>query len=207
MSHMHGASLEAGVLVEATPPHPDPERHGHSVSELAADVAVELGLDEDARRETTLAGLLHDIGKSEIPIEIVTKPGPLTAAEEEVMKTHTVRGQEILQRADPSLRPIADIVRACHERVDGRGYPDGLVGDEIPLAARIVLCCDAYDAMTTDRPYRQALGHERAVAELVAGVDTQFDRRIVLALLRVLATRGYAEPSLARIQPRRFSAT
>ena len=101
------------------------------------------------------------------------------------MNTHTIEGQRLLDRVGGLLAEVGTIVRSCHERVDGRGYPDGLSGDEIPLVARIVACCDAFNAMTTDRPYRARLPLEEAVAELERNAGTQFDSDVVQALVRV----------------------
>jgi two-component system, cell cycle response regulator len=146
-----------------------------------------------------LVGMLHDVGKGEIPAEIVLKAGPLTREERDLIEQHTVLGEALLERTEPSLRRVARLVRSCHERWDGDGYPDGLAGEEIPLPARIVFCCDSYDAMTTDRPYRRALGHRRAVAELRACSGSQFDPEVVQALLQVLVERGSSELAGARV--------
>ncbi len=166
------------------------DTHADAVAELSAYVAEELGCEEEERREVELVGKLHDVGKAEIPADLVLKPGPLDPDEHEMMKRHTILGEALLERTDPSLSRVARLVRSCHERWDGGGYPDGLAGDEIPLAARIVFCCDSYDAMTTDRPYRRALGHRASVRELRNCSGTQFDPRVVGALLRVLDGRG-----------------
>ncbi|MEA2214796.1 MAG: hypothetical protein QOK19_357, partial [Solirubrobacteraceae bacterium] len=136
--------------------------------------------------ELEIAALLHDVGKIAIPKEILNKPARLTEGEFELMKTHTVEGQALLDRIGGRLARVGAIVRSCHERWDGRGYPDGLLGEEIPLPARIVFCCDAYSAMTTNRPYRKAMSREAAVAELLANAGSQFEPRIVDALIRVL---------------------
>ena len=161
-------------------------RHSETVAELAVAVADELRLDDDERGELQAVALLHDVGKVGVPTSILCKPGPLTSSERRLVERHTIIGQELLERADPALGRIAAIVRACHERWDGRGYPDGLAGEGIPLAARIVFCCDAYEAMTSDRPYRRGIGHVRAVRELWAGSGGQFDPRVVPALVRAL---------------------
>src|ERR671932_2658708 len=145
-------------------------------------VAEEMGVDEDVRRATELGALLHDIGKVAIPNEIINKPGPLDDDEWVIMKTHTVEGQRMLERVGGLLARVGVVVRASHERFDGGGYPDGLVGDEIPLAARIVSACDAYNAMTTDRSYRKALPVSVAVGELRGNAGTQFDPDVVEAL-------------------------
>ncbi len=163
--------------------------HGRSVAELAGAVAHELGLDMAARQELDLAALLHDIGKSAIPDEILAKPSALTKDERALIETHTAEGESIVAAAEKSLAGIARIVRASHERWDGHGYPDGLAGHSIPLAARVVFCCDSYDAMTTDRPYRKAMSHAGAVSELWAGAGSQFDPVVVAAVARVLYTR------------------
>jgi HD-GYP domain-containing protein (c-di-GMP phosphodiesterase class II) len=117
-----------------------------------------------------------------------------------VMKTHTIEGQFMLDRIGGLLGRVGEIVRSCHERWDGKGYPDGIRGEEIPLAARVVFVCDAYNAMTTTRPYRPALPHEHAVAELVANAGTQFDPEVVAAMLRVLETGPAEVPATDHIR-------
>jgi HD-GYP domain-containing protein (c-di-GMP phosphodiesterase class II) len=166
--------------------------HSRSVVELARGVAQELGMDKYELQELEFAALLHDVGKIAIPKEILHKPAALTDSEFEVMKTHTIEGQFMLDRIGGLLGRVGEIVRSCHERWDGKGYPDGLRGDDIPLPARVVFVCDAYNAMTTTRPYRNALPHEQAVAELVTNAGTQFDPDVVAAMLRVLES-GPAE--------------
>jgi HD-GYP domain-containing protein (c-di-GMP phosphodiesterase class II) len=160
--------------------------HCRSVVELATAVGQELKMKPDDVQELEIAALLHDVGKIAIPKEILNKPARLTDAEFELMKTHTVEGQALLDRIGGRLARVGTIVRSCHERWDGRGYPDGLLGEEIPLAARIVFCCDAYSAMTTDRPYRKAMARPEAIEELRANAGSQFEPRIVDALIRVL---------------------
>src|SRR3954452_6436254 len=160
--------------------------HCRSVVELATAVGQELKLKPDDLQELEIAALLHDVGKFAIPKEILNKPARLTEAEFELMKTHTVEGQALLDRIGGRLARVGTIVRSCHERWDGRGYPDGLLGEEIPLAARIVFCCDAYSAMTTDRPYRKAMPRSEAITELRANAGSQFEPRIVDALVHVL---------------------
>ena len=140
--------------------------HTEDVVELAVKVAEEMGLDEDARRETEMGALLHDIGKIAVPDEIINKPGPLDDEEWAIMKTHTVEGERMLQQVGGLLSSVGRVVRASHERWDGGGYPDGLAGEEIPVAARICAACDAFNAMTTDRSYRKALPLSVAIAEL-----------------------------------------
>jgi HD-GYP domain-containing protein (c-di-GMP phosphodiesterase class II) len=160
--------------------------HCRSVVELATAVGQEMKLKPDDLQELEIAALLHDVGKIAIPKEILNKPARLTEAEFELMKTHTLEGQALLDRIGGRLARVGTIVRSCHERWDGRGYPDGLLGEEIPLAARIVFCCDAYSAMTTDRPYRKAMDRSEAVAELVSNAGSQFEPRVVEALMLVL---------------------
>jgi HD-GYP domain-containing protein (c-di-GMP phosphodiesterase class II) len=160
--------------------------HCRSVVELATAVGQELKLKPDELQELEIAALLHDVGKIAIPKEILNKPARLTDSEFELMKTHTVEGQALLDRIGGRLARVGAIVRSCHERWDGRGYPDGMLGEEIPLPARIVFCCDAYSAMTTNRPYRKAMPREEAVAELNANAGSQFEPRVVSALIRVL---------------------
>jgi HD-GYP domain-containing protein (c-di-GMP phosphodiesterase class II) len=138
--------------------------------------------------------LLHDVGKISIPKEILHKPTRLTESEFEVVKTHTIEGQFMLDRVGGLLGRVGEIVRSCHERWDGTGYPDGLKGEEIPLASRIVFVCDAYNAMTTDRPYRPAMPREAAITELEQNVGTQFDPTVVSALIRVVDAGEPAVP-------------
>src|SRR4051794_21209458 len=168
--------------------------HSRSVVELARGVAQELGMDKYGLQELEFAALLHDVGKIAIPKDILHKPAKLTDSEFEVMKTHTIEGQFMLDRIGGLLGRVGEIVRSCHERWDGKGYPDGLRGEDIPLAARVVFVCDAYNAMTTTRPYRAALPHDHAMAELVENAGTQFDPEVVAAMVRVIA-EAPAEPS------------
>ena len=161
--------------------------HGHSdeVVRLATGVAMLLGLTADAVERVGHGALLHDVGKLAIPHEILHKDGTLDDAEWSVMAEHPVIGEGILRRL-PQLAPLAPIVRHEHEHWDGTGYPDGLAGKQIPIGSRIILACDAYAAMTTERPYRAALGREEAMAELRARAGTQFDPTVVDALLDLL---------------------
>jgi putative nucleotidyltransferase with HDIG domain len=167
-------------------------RHTEDVVGLAVQVAERMGVGEDVREAAELGALLHDIGKIAIPDEIINKPGPLDDDEWAIMKTHTVEGQRMLDRVGGLLADVGVVVRASHERYDGGGYPDGVAGDAIPLAARIVSACDAYNAMTTDRSYRKALPLEVAARELRANAGTQFDPAVVDALLDVVGAP--AEP-------------
>ena len=160
--------------------------HSRSVVELVNAVADELGVAEEDRRELEFAAMLHDVGKIAIPNEILNKPSTLEPAEFEVMKTHTIEGQFLLDRVGGLLGRVGQIVRSCHERWDGGGYPDGLAGENIPFASRIVFCCDAYNAMTSDRVYRKALPVAHALRELEENSGSQFDPTIVAALFRFI---------------------
>jgi putative nucleotidyltransferase with HDIG domain len=164
-------------------------QHTEEVVRLAVGVAAELELDLEAVRGIELGAALHDIGKVRVPESILNKPGPLTDEEWAVMKTHPEIGEHIL-RPIQSLRNILPVVRHHHERWDGTGYPDGLSGRAIPLGARIVAVCDAYRAMTENRPYRAALSASETRAELEAGAGTQFDEDCVKALFQALARRN-----------------
>ena len=160
--------------------------HSRSVVDLAHAVAEEMKVDPRDRQTLEFAAMLHDVGKIAIPKEILNKPAKLTDEEFAVMKKHTIEGQYMLDRVGGLLGSVGEIVRSCHERWDGKGYPDGLKGEEIPLAARIVFTCDAYNAMTTDRVYRPALAREEALLELTTNAGSQFDPNVVDALERVI---------------------
>ena len=149
-------------------------------------VVDELELSTRERRDAEFAALLHDVGKVRVPNAIINKAGPLDDEERAVMERHTIEGERLLLRVGGLLGEIGRVVRSCHERWDGKGYPDGLAGEQIPLLARIVSCCDAYNAMTSDRSYRKALPVEQATAELRACSGTQFDPQVVDALLAAL---------------------
>jgi len=159
--------------------------HARWISDLSLRVGEELGLDERTLKQLELGALLHDIGKIGIPNDILSKAGRLTAAERRIVETHPELGERIIAPID-RLQSVCPIVRHCHERWDGAGYPDGLSGEDIPLESRIIFVCDAYHAMTTDRPYRQSLSHAEAIRRLEEGSGTQFDPRVVEAALRVL---------------------
>jgi two-component system cell cycle response regulator len=158
--------------------------HQRAVAQLTAAVGARAGLADEELDRAVRAAELHDIGKIAVPDSILQKPGTLTDAELEVMRRHSVVGERILARS-PQLRAIAPLVRASHERWDGKGYPDGLAGEEIPLGARIISICDAYDAMTHDRPYRPARSAQEALAELHRGAGRRFDPRLVAVFLAV----------------------
>ena len=143
------------------------------------------------------AAELHDVGKIAIPDAILAKSGPLDETEWGFMRRHTIIGERILLAA-PALRSVARLVRSSHERWDGAGYPDGLCGEEIPLGARVVAACDAFDAMTTNRPYRHRIGEPAALEELRRCAGTQFDPRVVAAFARVIERElGAAEHAAA----------
>jgi len=156
------------------------------VALLAQGVGRRLGLRAHELYEVVRAAELHDIGKMAIPDAILSKPGPLDAAEWEFMRQHTIVGERMLGVA-PALAGVARLLRWCHERVDGGGYPDGLTGDEIPLGARIIAACDAFHAMTSERPYRSPVSADEAVAELVRNSGTQFDAEVIAAFQAELA--------------------
>jgi diguanylate cyclase (GGDEF)-like protein len=161
--------------------------HARWITDLALRVGEELELEPRALKRLELGALFHDIGKIGVPAAILLKTGPLTAEERMIVETHPVLGERILAPIE-QLAEVGRIVRCAHERFDGTGYPDGLAGDEIPIEARIILACDAYHAMTSDRPYRKSLGVEEARRRLVEASGTQFDPRVVEALLRLLDT-------------------
>ncbi len=158
--------------------------HTQRVTAYAMLLAEELGLPEGDRRRLRVATLLHDIGKIAIDDQILRKPGRLADHEFETMKTHVVRGAEIIQMI-PGLSWALPVVRNHHERWDGRGYPDGTAGESTPLAARVVAVADAFDAMTSDRPYRAGMPVARAFAELTTGAGTHFDPECVAAFVRI----------------------
>ena len=179
--------------------------HSRSVVELVNAVADHLGIAEQDRQELEFAAMLHDVGKIAIPKEILNKPAALTEGEFEVIKTHTIEGQFMLDRVGGLLGRVGEIVRSCHERWDGAGYPDGLAAREIPYASRIVFCCDAYNAMTTDRVYRGAMSTDEAMAELHANSGSQFDPSVVAAVATVVQRR--AVPATAADEVRALLAS
>jgi diguanylate cyclase (GGDEF)-like protein len=165
--------------------------HSESVVDLTARVGEALALSAEEIGRIRTAALLHDIGKVGVPDEVLRKPGPLTEHDWEVMRQHPAIGERIL-RAIPGLGAVARIVRHEHERWDGTGYPDGLAGPAIPIGSRIILACDAYHAMVSDRPYRRAMLHSDAMSQLTAGAGTQFDPEVVEALVGYLFGRRQA---------------
>ena len=187
-----GTALVLGNVVEADDEYTG--MHCQEVVELAVEVADEMGLDAAQRRNVEFGALLHDVGKIAIPKEIINKPGRLDADEWALMKTHTIEGQKLLDQVGGFMREVGLIVRASHESWDGSGYPDGLAGEAIPLEARVVACCDAYNAMTTDRSYRRARPPAAAVEELQRCAGTQFDPRAVEAVVAVVTRSGALLP-------------
>jgi len=163
--------------------------HARWITDMAMLVGRELELDRDALKRLELGALFHDIGKIGIPSEILQKPGPLTDEEFEIVKAHPELGEKILAPIE-RLADVRPIVRACHERWDGNGYPDGKRGDQIPIEARIVLVCDAFHAMTTDRPYRPRLDSGEAVRRLRESAGSQFDPTVVDAFVRLYDSGG-----------------
>lgn len=194
LSHAYrGTALLLGDVVEADDAYTG--SHSRDVVELVMEVGPMLGLDEEQLRRLEFAALLHDVGKIAIPNEIINKPGPLNDEERAIINTHTLEGEKMLLNVGGVLAEVGQIVRSCHERYDGLGYPDGLRGEVIPVEARIVAGCDAFDAMTTDRPYRSALSLTEAISELWTHRGTQFDPEVVDALLAIHADELNRAPS------------
>jgi diguanylate cyclase (GGDEF)-like protein len=169
--------------------HSELGEHLTGVATAAQHVGTAMGLGRRDLQELGYAAELHDVGKVAIPDSILAKPAALDAVEWEFMRRHTVIGERILAAA-PSMMAVAAIVRATHERVDGSGYPDGIIGPQIPLAARIISVCDAYDAMVSGRPYRRAVSHAHALAELRRCAGTQFDAGVVNAFVAEFGDHG-----------------
>ena len=187
LSHAYrGTAMLLGDVIEAEDAYTG--SHSRDVVDLVVAVAERIGLKSRELRQAEFAAMLHDVGKVKIPASVINKPGPLDDEERALMNTHTIVGEAMLEQVGGLLGDVGRIVRSCHERWDGGGYPDGLAGEQIPLAARIVCACDAWSAMTTDRPYRRALSREVATTELRACAGTQFDPRVVETLAEVLAT-------------------
>lgn len=170
--------------------------HTERVGDLAVAMGRRLGLPADRLDALRIAGRLHDLGKIGVPNSILRKPGPLTPSEFAVMRRHTTRGWHVARRAG-ALADVAPIIRAHHERLDGSGYPDGLAGDAIPIAARIIAVADVWDALTCDRPYRAALPHAQAAAIVRREAGAQLDQRCVEALFAEIAARGSTTPAIA----------
>jgi HD-GYP domain-containing protein (c-di-GMP phosphodiesterase class II) len=185
LSHAYrGTAFLLGDVVEADDEYTG--AHSRDVLDLVLAVSDELGLDARSRVNAEFVALLHDVGKIKVPAAIINKAGPLSEEERAIMNMHTIEGQRLLERVGGRLAEVGRIVRSCHEHWDGGGYPDRLAGEEIPLVARIVCCCDAFSAMTTHRSYRRAMSRTEALAELEACAGMQFDPFVVTALVRLV---------------------
>jgi putative nucleotidyltransferase with HDIG domain len=197
-----GTALVLGDVVEADDGYTG--EHSRSVVGLALSVADKLQLSAERRRNLEFGALLHDVGKIAIPKDVINKPGELDPHEWRMVRTHTVEGQKMLDRVGGFMREVGQIVRSHHERWDGGGYPDGLVGEAIPLESRIIACCDTWNAMRTDRSYRKALSHSTALAELGMSAGTQLDPSVVGVLLSIVAAEGADRPEdRPRLEARR----
>jgi HD-GYP domain-containing protein (c-di-GMP phosphodiesterase class II) len=187
-SQLEKANLSFATALVATLDARDRYTAGHSeaVAVYARDIAARLGLTEELQRRAHVAGLVHDIGKVGLPPGLLEKEGPLTLEERRQMELHTTIGERILLNVD-DYAEIATIVRHHHERMDGQGYPDRLPGDDIPMVSRIIAVADAYNAMTSDRPYRDAMPSRVARMRLAQAVETQFDTTVVAAFEAILA--------------------
>jgi diguanylate cyclase (GGDEF)-like protein len=182
----------AALLEALSVREPELQSQIAGVGSLAGEIGRRLGLRRDELEELERAAQLHDLGKLAVPDEILSKPGPLDEREWAFVRQHTIVGERIL-RASPALRSVASVVRASHENWDGTGYPDGLAGEDIPLAARIIRACNAYVAMTSDRPYREALSEGDAVNELMRRAGTEFDPAVVRVVVAHVRDEHEAE--------------
>jgi len=173
--------------------------HTRWITDMALKVGGELGFDANALKRLELGALFHDIGKIGVPTSILLKPGPLSPEERKVIESHPELGERILEPID-RLAEVRTIVRGCHERWDGHGYPDGKVGEDIPVEARIIFVCDAFHAMTTDRPYRKRLSIDEACKRLREAAGTQFDPAVVEVFLALEWEAPYpSEPADERL--------
>jgi HD-GYP domain-containing protein (c-di-GMP phosphodiesterase class II) len=184
-----GTAYLLGDMIEADDAYTG--AHSRDVVELSLAVGDRLGLGSRERQAVELVALLHDVGKIKVPNEIIRKQGPLTPDERALIETHTVEGEQLLLKVGGLLGEVGAIVRSCHERWDGRGYPDRLAGEAIPLVARIICCCDAFNAMTTERSYRKGRPVAEAADELRRCAGSHFDPAVVEALLSVV---GFSRP-------------
>jgi HD-GYP domain-containing protein (c-di-GMP phosphodiesterase class II) len=169
------------------------------VARLAVAIGRELGLSGDQLAELRLAAELHDVGKLAIPDAVLRKPGPLTDDEWQFIHQHTLIGQRILG-GEPALRRVGEIVRSTHERWDGDGYVDGIAGDAIPVASRVIAACDAFSAMTSGRPYRAAVSREDAIAELRNCAGSQFDPAVIAVVCDLLERRADLDSPAPRVR-------
>ena len=193
-----GTALLLGDVVEADDGYT--AEHSRGVVALCLAVADHLKLPGAQRRNLEFASLLHDVGKIAVPKSIINKPGELSPEEWTIIKTHTLEGQAMLSRVGGFMREVGGVVRSHHERWDGTGYPDGLKGEAIPIEARIIACCDTWNAMRTNRSYRRALSHEVALTELNASAGTQLDPAIVKAVAEIVRQEASAPSQMT--QPR-----
>jgi diguanylate cyclase (GGDEF)-like protein len=182
----------AALLEALSVREPELQTQIAGVGSLAGDIGRMLGLRRDELEELERAAQLHDLGKLAVPDEILSKPGPLDEREWAFVRQHTIVGERIL-RASPALRSVASVVRASHENWDGTGYPDGLAAEDIPLAARIIRACNAYVAMTSNRPYREALSEDEALNELMRCAGTDFDPTVVRVVVAHVRDEHEAE--------------
>jgi HD-GYP domain-containing protein (c-di-GMP phosphodiesterase class II) len=180
----HGTATLLGYVVEADDQYTG--AHSRDVVDLSRATAALLGLAAAQRRAVEFVAMLHDVGKIFVPKAILNKPGELDAYQWRIIRRHTVDGERILKQVGGAYARIARYVRSSHERYDGRGYPDGLAGESIPIESRVVSVCDAYSAMTTNRPYRPAMSIDEALDELHLAAGTQFDPMVVRALEQVV---------------------
>jgi len=174
--------------------------HADRVSRISGAIAREMGLPERQIEQIELAGLLHDIGKIGVEDRVLMKPVRLDGEETELMRRHPIFGASILEPS-AALRPLVPIVLHHHENYDGSGYPEGIRGEEIPIGSRIIIVSDAYEAMTSDRIYRKAIGHERAMEQLNKYKGIQFDPKVVRVMEQLIAKRGPAAFDVSELPP------
>jgi len=186
MKHLLELPPSFGFLVEAYNPYP--KGHSQAVSWLAIQIARNMGLSQAEIEEVRLGGLLHDIGKTHVPLHVLNKSALLTAEEFEVMKSHAAKGEQMLEPL--KMKAVGRIVRHHHERYDGKGYPDKLAGDKIPLGARIVAVAESFEDMVSDLPYKSTRTFEEALSELRTCSGTQFDPKVVTTFLNWLEIHG-----------------
>jgi putative nucleotidyltransferase with HDIG domain len=200
-----GTALLLGNVLEADDFYT--AEHSRGVVALALAIGRRLQLDDGRLRNLEFAALLHDVGKVAIPKDIINKPGELDPSEWQIIKTHTLEGQRMLDTIGGFMSDVGRIVRSHHERWDGTGYPDELAGEAIPIEARIITACDSWNAMTTTRPYRSALGAEVARYELQRCTGTQFDPAIVPLVLDAVGIADAPPPDTAAPGPAGHPAT
>ncbi len=188
LENQYTVTLEAlASALEAKDPYT--EAHTGRIRDMSTALGVALQVPSEVRRAVRLGAILHDVGKIGIADAVLLKPGPLTAEEWQVMRTHPEIGERMLKKID-FVRPALPVIRHHHERWDGRGYPDGLAGEDIPVGARIVAVCDSFDAMTSDRPYRAGMPIEAASDEILRCAGTQFDPSCAALLVDILSKVG-----------------